>query len=60
LVLQLRAADHGIGCVLKRTSRPRAGEARITSLVMLGVAERLAISLLLSGAAFLGVAWALA
>ncbi|NNM71546.1 hypothetical protein [Enterovirga aerilata] len=30
------------------------------SLMLLGAGERLAISVLLSGAAFLGVAWALA
>ena len=36
-------------------------EARASaSLMLLGLGERLAISVLLSGVAFLGVAWALA
>jgi hypothetical protein len=41
--------------------RPRSGrEPAPSSLMLLGLGERLAISVLLSGAAFLGVAWALA
>jgi hypothetical protein len=41
--------------------RARSGrEPARSSLMLLGLGERLAISVLLSGAAFLSVAWALA
>ncbi|MGA0596700.1 hypothetical protein [Enterovirga sp. CN4-39] len=43
-----------------RAGRDRALEGASSSLMLLGLGERLAISVALSGVAFLGVAWALA
>jgi hypothetical protein len=49
---------------VKNTTRHGFGQERAearspVSLMLLGLGERLAISVLLSGVAFLGVAWAL-
>jgi hypothetical protein len=43
-----------------RFPQPRAEARASASLMLLGLGERLAISVLLSSVAFLGVAWALA
>jgi hypothetical protein len=43
-----------------RSPAESPGESASASLMLLGLGERLAISILLSGVAFLGVAWALA